>query len=204
MMPSQIKQKWSCQHSFLFCTYQVLAQLTRCSRLVNRTPSPQGLSQSPQASSLRITRRGKVLIQSFNSTFTQGLPVILCPSASAELINNTKWFTCKCFQLSGLYLPGITHPLNNNCVCSQTWALTVQRSIPGDKRFQATTISAMLVCTNTHSRVLYSSSVAQKPHKRFGLLNSYFGVRTDWLFTFLASIKLKLALFLTDGKEGFF
>lgn len=28
-------------------TYQLLAQLTRCGRLVNRTPSPQHFSQSP-------------------------------------------------------------------------------------------------------------------------------------------------------------
>lgn len=28
-------------------TYQLLAQLTRCGRLVNRTPSPQSFSQSP-------------------------------------------------------------------------------------------------------------------------------------------------------------
>lgn len=38
-----------CQHSFPVSrsTYQLLAQLTRRSRLVDRTPSPQGFSQSP-------------------------------------------------------------------------------------------------------------------------------------------------------------
>lgn len=43
-------------------TYQPLAQLTRCSRLVNRTPSPQSFHQLPYATSLQVTHNKAVYI----------------------------------------------------------------------------------------------------------------------------------------------
>lgn len=84
---------------------------------------------------------------------------------------------------------------------SQTYTLAIQRSIPGDKLFQATTISAICVCKNTHSRVLYSSAVAQKPHNCFSLLNFHFGAECFSTLGFNKTQTFILSKYMADRQN---